>query len=98
MRGIETENKKKSKINPDNACSNPKQKQSVDKNLIELQRDGKNGCIKNISKLETRDKTDLEAIVGPAPEFHDAGLLVEWEIFYINLTRGLVDGRGLPFY
>ena len=38
----------------------------------------------------------LEAIIGPASELHDAGLLVEGEILNVHLTGGVVDGWRLP--
>ena len=40
--------------------------------------------------------THLEAVVGPAAELHDAGLLVEGEVLHVHLARGVVDGRRLP--
>lgn len=41
---------------------------------------------------------DLEAIVGPRSEFHDARLLVEWEILDVDLAGGLINCRRLPFH
>ena len=32
----------------------------------------------------------------PRSEFHVASLLVEWEIFDVDLAEGLVDGRRFP--
>ena len=42
--------------------------------------------------------THLEAVVGPAAELHDAGLLVEGEVLHVDLARGLVDGWRLPLH
>lgn len=28
----------------------------------------------------------LEAVIGPRTELEDAGLLVEWEVFYVDLA------------
>ena len=42
--------------------------------------------------------THLEAVVGPAAELHDAGLLVEGEVLHVDLARGLVDGGRLPLH
>ena len=39
----------------------------------------------------------LVAIIRPTTEFHDAGLFVKREIFYINFARRFVDRRWLPF-
>lgn len=39
----------------------------------------------------------LEAVVSPRAELHDARLLVERKVFYVDLARGLVYGRWLPF-
>ena len=50
------------------------------------------------AKVDISKRTNLEAIVSPAPEFHDTCLLIEGKIFYINLTRRLINGRRLPFY
>jgi len=38
----------------------------------------------------------LEAVIGPTTEFQNAGLLVKGEIFYVYLTRRLVNGRRFP--
>ena len=38
----------------------------------------------------------LKSIIGPATKLHDAGLLVEGEVFHVHLTGAVVDGRGLP--
>ena len=40
----------------------------------------------------------LEAVVGPAAELHDAGLLVEGEVLHVHLAGGVVDGRRLPLH
>ena len=40
----------------------------------------------------------LEAVICPAAELHDAGLLVEGEVLHVHLTAGVVDGGGLPFH
>ena len=40
----------------------------------------------------------LEAVVGPAAELHDAGLLVEGEVLDVHLAGGVVDGRRLPLH
>lgn len=39
----------------------------------------------------------LEAVVSPRAKLHDARLLVERKVFYVDLTRGFVYGRWLPF-
>ena len=38
----------------------------------------------------------LEAVVGPGAELHDARLLVEGEVFYVDLAGRLVYRRWLP--
>jgi hypothetical protein len=38
----------------------------------------------------------LEAVVSPGTEFHDAALLIKWEILDINLAGGFVDRWRLP--
>ena len=38
----------------------------------------------------------LEAVVGPATELHDAGLLVEREILDVHLTGRMINGRRFP--
>ena len=38
----------------------------------------------------------LKAVVCPAAELHDTGLLVEGEILDVHLTGGVVDGWRLP--
>ena len=43
-----------------------------------------------------RHRHHLKPIVSPASKFHDASLLVKGEILHVHLTRGVVDGRGLP--
>ena len=43
-------------------------------------------------------RTHLKPVIGPGPEFHDTGLLVEGEILDVDLAGRLVDGRGLPLY
>lgn len=49
-----------------------------------------------------REKGDrvpyLEAVIRPTTELEHAGLFVEWEILDVNLARGFVDGRWLPFH
>ena len=42
------------------------------------------------------DEVDLVPIVGPAGELHGAGLLVEGEIFHVDLTGRLEDRRAEP--
>ena len=42
------------------------------------------------------EEVHLESVVGPASKLHVAGLLVEWEIFHIDLTRRLEDGGAQP--
>ena len=42
--------------------------------------------------------TYLEAVVGPAAELHDAGLLVEGEVLHVHLAGGVVDSRRLPLH
>ena len=42
--------------------------------------------------------THLEAVVRPAAELHDTGLLVEGKILDVHLTGAVVDGGGFPFY
>ena len=44
----------------------------------------------------SRCSPHLEAVVGPAAELHDAGLLVEGEVLHVHLAGGVVDGRRLP--
>lgn len=39
----------------------------------------------------------LEAVVSPRAKLHDARLLVERKVFYVDLARGFVYGRWLPF-
>lgn len=41
-------------------------------------------------------ESDLEAVISPGAELHDAGLLVEREVFHVDLARALVDGWWLP--
>ena len=40
----------------------------------------------------------LEAVVGPAAELHDTGLLVEGEVLHVHLAGAVVDGGGLPLH
>ena len=40
----------------------------------------------------------LKAVIGPASKFHNTSLLIEWKIFHIHLTGGMIDGWGLPFH
>ena len=42
--------------------------------------------------------TNLESIVCPAAELHNAGLLVEGEILDVHLTGAVVDGGGPPLH
>lgn len=42
--------------------------------------------------------TYLEAVVRPGAELHEAGLLVEREVPYIDFARGFEDGRRCPHY
>lgn len=42
--------------------------------------------------------SDLETVVCPRAELHDAGLLVEREVLDVNLTGALVDGWRLPLH
>ena len=39
---------------------------------------------------------NLEAVVRPAAELHDTGLLVEGEVLHVHLTGAVVDGWRLP--
>ena len=41
-------------------------------------------------------EVDLEAVVGPGAELHEAGLLVEGEVAHVDLAGGLEDGRRRP--
>ena len=38
----------------------------------------------------------LEAVVCPAAELHDTGLLVEGEVLHVHLAGAVVDGGGFP--
>lgn len=40
----------------------------------------------------------LNAIVSPRAKFHVAALLVKWEILHVDLARGFVNGRRLPYH
>ena len=46
----------------------------------------------------SRCSPHLEAVVGPAAELHDAGLLVEGEVLHVHLAGGVVDGRRPPLH
>ena len=47
----------------------------------------------------TPSKLDhLKAIVCPAAELHNAGLLVEGEILDVHLAGAVVDGGGFPLH
>lgn len=41
-------------------------------------------------------RTHLKAIVGPAAELHDAGLLVEGKVLDVDLAGAFVNGRRTP--
>ena len=50
-------------------------------------------------KLRKQEKEEnLKSIVGPAPELHDTGLLVEGEILDVHLAGAVVDGGGPPLH
>ena len=40
--------------------------------------------------------SNLKPVVGPRPEFHHTGLLVEGKVLDVNHAGRLVDGRRLP--
>ena len=42
--------------------------------------------------------THLEAVVRPAAELHDTGLLVEGKVLHVHLTGAVVDGGGFPLH
>ena len=42
------------------------------------------------------DEVDLVSVISPASELHGAGLLVEGEIFHVDLTRRFEDCRAQP--
>ena len=48
--------------------------------------------------MNQNNSLHLEAVVGPAAELHDAGLLVEGEVLHVHLAGGVVDGRRLPLH
>lgn len=41
--------------------------------------------------------TYVVPVVSPRAELHEAGLFVEREVFYVDLTKRLVDGRRFPY-
>ena len=52
----------------------------------------------NVLLLVRNSNSHLKAVVGPAAELHDTGLLVEGEILDVHLTGAVVDGGGFPLH
>ena len=55
-------------------------------------------CSISLSLLLLVRNSHLEAVVRPAAELHDTGLLVEGEILDVHLTGAVVDGGGFPLH
>lgn len=50
-----------------------------------------------IEVLKIEISNYLSSIICPTAKLHNTSLFIEWKVFNIHLTRGMIDSRWFPF-